>query len=347
MRVAAVKVALGSRRVGNEEILDLVRQHSASTFSGDLGRAVRGIGVLLRRTGAESRCWLAAGETAIGLTVSAVAEALREAGCDERDIDLLVYTGIDRGFVEPANAYFVAHALGMDRAHCFDVVDACNGWSRGAQLVDALFRAGTYRRALLVSSEFPLFEDGPIYPDLFTLRTPDDVGRSFAGFTVGEAAAATVLAADPGSEWAFRFASRADLVDLCTVPLPGYARYSAASDYVPPNGLMRFSSDGARMFHESREEITKLFLDLPIAIGDVAAIIPHAATARDWLEGAAGLGVDQLIYNIYPRCGNLASASVPAAIALAEAEGRIRRGDRLVCLTGSAGMSFAAYCFVY
>lgn len=347
MRVAAVKAALPSRRVSNEEILDLVRHHSEKTFSGDLAEAVERIGALLQRSGAESRYWLGADQTAIGLTARAVAEALSAADCDRREIDLLIYTGIDRGFVEPANAYFVAQAVGMERVHCFDVLDACNGWSRSVQLVYALFKAGMYRRALLVSSEFPLFEGGPIYPDLFELRTSEDVGRSFAGFTLGEGVAATVLTSDPECQWEFHFASRADLAALCTVPLPGYERYSAPSGYLPPNGLMRFSSDGGRMFSESRREITKLFLELSIRTEDIVAIFPHAAIVRDWVEGAAGLGVDQLIYNIYPHCGNLASASVPVGIALAADDGRIRRGDRLVCVTGSAGMSFAAYSLVF
>lgn len=101
------------------------------------------------------------------------------------------------------------------------------------------------------------------------------------------------------------------------------------------------------MFSEGRREITKLFLELSILTEDIVAISPHAATVRDWIEGAASLGVDRLIYNIYPYCGNLASASVPVGIARAVNDGRIRRGDRLVCVTGSAGMSFAAYSLVF
>jgi acyl-CoA:acyl-CoA alkyltransferase len=347
MRIAAVELALPSRRVSNEEILDRVRHCSKKTFSGDLDHAVRSIGALLRHSGAESRRWLANGETAIDLTIEVVADALRAANCKTDDIDVLIYTGIDRGFIEPANAYFIARAVGTKRAHCFDVLDACNGWSRSLQLVYALFQSGTYRNALLVSSEFPLFEGGPIYPYLFELRTPKDIGRSFGGLTLGEGAAATVLSCDPEYSWEFHFASRPDLVNLCTVPLPGYSRYSERSGYTLPRGVMQFSSDSARMFRESRSEITRLFLELSIRTEEIAAIFPHAATATAWVDGAAKLGVDGLLYNIYPHCGNLSSASVPAGIALASEERRIRRGDRLVCVTGSAGMSFAAYTFTF
>src|SRR5262249_29008525 len=281
------------------------------------------------------------------LTMAVVADALRLAGCDADDIDLLIYTGIDRGFVEPANAYFIARNAGTKRAQCFDVLDACNGWSRSLQLVYALFQTGTCRKALLVSSEFPLFEGGPIFPYLFELQTRKDIGQSFGGLTLGEGVAATVLSRDPDYSWEFRFASRPDLVKLCTVPLPGYSRYSEGTGYIPPKGIMRFSSDSARMFRESRSEIAQLFLQLPIRTKDIAAIFPHAASATAWVEGAAKLGVDKLLYNIFPHCGNLGTASVPAGIALASEEHRIQRGDRLVCVTGSAGMSFAAYTFTF
>src|SRR6266508_3435653 len=98
MRVDAVRVAFPSRRVTNEEILALVRRQSEATFAGDLDRAVERIGSLLQRSGAESRHWLAAGETPIGLIRQAVRGALGDVGCDEHEIDLLIHTGIDRGF---------------------------------------------------------------------------------------------------------------------------------------------------------------------------------------------------------------------------------------------------------
>jgi 3-oxoacyl-[acyl-carrier-protein] synthase III len=347
VRIAAATVALPSRLVSNDDVLELIRRNSEKTFAGDLNSVLASVDALLRRSGAESRHWLAPGETPLALTTSAVEGALSESGYAKSEIDLLIYAAVDRGFIDPANAYFVAKALGMDRVHCFDVVDACNSWSRALLLAYSLFRTGFYRRALLVSVEFPLFEGGAIYPDLFRLKGPSDVKWSFAGFTLGEAASATVLSHDPDRNWEFRFSSRADLADSCVVPLPGYARYCLEPDHVAHNGLLRFAADGAQMFSKSRYEITELFRALSIPVEEIAAVFPHAATVQGWADGCEPLGIAELIYNVYPRCGNVASASIPTGIALAAAEGRIARGDRLVCLTGSAGMSFAAYSFVY
>ena len=82
----------------------------------------------------------------------------------------------------PAMAYIVADTLGMARAHCFDVVDACNGWSRALQLTESLFQSGTYSRAMLIASEFPMSRWCRV-PRSLRLRSIDEVARSFAGYT--------------------------------------------------------------------------------------------------------------------------------------------------------------------
>jgi hypothetical protein len=43
---------------------------------------------------------------------------------------------------------------------------------------------------------------------------------------------------------------------------------------------------------------------------------------------------------IYAECGNVVSAAVPTAMALAEARGSLRRGQRVATWVASAGMSF-------
>lgn len=347
MRLDSVAVALPSRCLSNEDLLSLIRENSGNTFSGDLEVTLEQVSALLRRAGARSRHWLAPEETPMDLMRQAVDEALDEAGCKREEIDLLIYTGVDRGYIDPANAYIVAQALGMDTVHCFDVLDACNGWSRALQLVDSLFQAGAYKRVLLVNGEFPMFHGGAVYPDLFTLRTSDEIRSSFAAFTLGEAATAAVLSPEQTREWEFHFSSRTSLADLCTVPLPGFSRYSPSSRRVGRNGSQHLTAFSGLMFAAARRELPALLKELAVPIGEVSLILPHAASFAAWEEGRKELALEAPIYNIFPRCGNLAAASVPAGISLATKEGRLRRGDRLLCLTASAGMSFAAYSFVY
>src|ERR1051326_8064788 len=102
MRLDAVTLALPSRSVGNDEVVALVEQHSRETYGGDLDRLLNGLRVLLRRSGAAHRYWRAPGEDVLSLIGVAVRRALSAASCAPDEIDLLICSSVDRGFVEPA-----------------------------------------------------------------------------------------------------------------------------------------------------------------------------------------------------------------------------------------------------
>jgi 3-oxoacyl-[acyl-carrier-protein] synthase III len=347
MRLDSVKLVLPSRGLTNDEVVALVREQSAAVYRGDLERLVARVGALLHRSGAVHRYWLAPGEETLTLVARAVQQAVDAAGCGIADVDLLICAGVDRGFVEPANAYLIAQALDLGRVACFDVVDACNGWTRAIQLLFALFRTGAYRRALIINSEFPMFDGGPIYPRLFGLRDRKELAWSFAGYTLGEGVTATVLSAVSDGDWEFHGSSRPDLADLSTLPLPGYERYRRASARIARNGVGQFAAFSGAMFAEAIGEVGRLFERLKVPTNEIRAIFPHGATRRSWDQGARWLGVRHLMYHTYPRYGNLVSASIPAGLATAIDNGELRRGDRVVICGASAGMSFSASSFRY
>ena len=76
---------------------------------------------------------------------------------------------------------------------------------------------------------------------------------------------------------------------------------------------------------------------------------PHAASNVPYLEGSKHFGVspDRIFTKVFPTYGNLVSASIPTGLVMAAQEGRIQRGDRLVLIPASAGMSFAVVQFNY
>lgn len=347
MKIDAISVTLPARHLTNDDVVALVAEHSRAVFRGNLARALSRIRHLLRYSGARQRHWSGPDERPVDLVAQAFGRAVQAAGCQPRDIDLVIYAGVDRGFVEPANAHLVAQALGLARAQCFDLLDACNSWSRALQVSYGLLRAGLYRRIAIVNGEFNMFAGGPIYPALFCLETAEALEWRFPAFTLGEAATATILSPAPERGWEFCGAARTDLADLCTVPLPGWERYCRASARIGRDGHSRFASFGRELFLHAAAEVARVFRRLAVPRGEIRAIFPHAATRRAWQDGARRLGVEHLVYDVYARCGNLVSASVPAAMALAVEEGRLGRGDRVVGLVASAGMSFSAYSFVY
>ena len=173
----------------------------------------------------------------------------------------------------------------------------------------------------------------------------EQIEWTWPAYTVGEAATATILSHQPDATWEFCFASKPDWADLCSIPTPGYEGY--CSGVLHGNGPGQFTSFGREMHRAGFAEALNVLRRLKVPMQEVRAIFPHASSKKTWDEGAKSLGVDHLLYHIYPRYGNVVSASVPAGMALAIAEGQIKRGDGIVGWVGSSGMSFAAYSFLY
>ncbi|MFI6729048.1 3-oxoacyl-ACP reductase [Streptomyces sp. R-74717] len=347
MRIAAVSAALPSRRVTNDDVLDLVREHSADVFEGDIEEALRKISFWLAYSGSDCRVWADDGERPIDLLARAAEEALDEAKVTRESIDVVIYTGIGRGFLEPGGSYHAAAALGIKRAQCFDVLDACMSWTRALQIVEGLFASGACRTAMVVNAEFNMRPTGPVYPGVFALPNADAITWSFPAFTLGEAASATILTADGHEPWSFEFSSRPDLADLCNIPLDGYADFSRPSEKTARNGVHRFTSFGFELHEAAQVEATEVFKRLDAPKEEATAVFTHASSKRFWQEMADGVGLGDKIFHVFQNTGNIVSASVPTAIATAVSEGRLKRGDRAIGWLGSAGMSFSAFSFVY
>lgn len=357
MRIAGLSATFPSRIVDNEEILSMISALSKKTYRGDLQRAVRRVGHYFRYSGLEYRRWLAPSEKPIELLSSAVVGALHNAMWAVDDIDLLIYTGVGGGFREPGNGYMVAHALGIDRAQCFDITDACNSWSRALQYVYHLFRGDTsYSRALIINAEFHTLAGGSGFPELWRLTEEAEIEWRFPAYTIGEAATATLLEREIARDWEFYFSSFPDHAALCTIPAnkcwKDYcaiglgSRDEKSRSQIGRNGDGLFTSFGTELFQLVGQEAPRIFSKLRCPREEIRMVFPHAVSKK-LFEDAAKLVGSPPMYYVYPHYGNLVSASVPAGIYLAQKDTLIKRGDRLVGWVASAGMSFSAYSFIY
>jgi 3-oxoacyl-[acyl-carrier-protein] synthase III len=86
----------------------------------------------------------------------------------------------------------------------------------------------------------------------------------------------------------------------------------------------------------------------PIASRVHDIIIGHAVSVPTTSRVVKLLQLDPgRVFETHARFGNTVSASLPLALAVAEAEGRLHRGMRVCLLMGSAGVSTAVGSFTY
>lgn len=345
MKIASISAALPSRLVSNDEVLDLIRLYSHEQFDGDLEAALRQIGFFLSYTGSDTRRWRALNEQPIDLVTSAIRSACEKAGLLLKEVDLLIYTGIGRGFAEPGQAYHIADALGIS-PQCFDLIDACMSWTRALQISQHMIGDKQFCNICIVNAEFNLGHGGAVFPGVFQLASSEMIAWSFPAYTLGEAATATIVTAD-NEHWPFVFVSRPDLAELCNVPTHGYTGYAKTSEKIGKNGEGQFTSFGFELHAKGNPEILECYNRLQLGPHDIDIAFTHASSKREWQGLADSLGIGEKVFHIFQDTGNLVSASIPAAISAALDSGALNRGDRALIWAGSAGMSFAASHFTY
>jgi 3-oxoacyl-[acyl-carrier-protein] synthase III len=346
MKIDSIGVRIPSRIITNDEILQMLAENSpevSTLLLKTYQRIVKGLlsaaGSQLRRVRDETK-----GEKASDFIVGAMTDALDKANLNPEDIDLLMYCGVGKGFLEPANAYFYAQKLGMT-ASCFDIVDACMSWIRALEISYEFFKSGRYKHIMIANGEFNIFRG---FPDNFKIRDLRMVEYTFPTYTIGEAASATILSPSD-VEWKFAYKSIPALADLCTIPLDGYDNFVEPSKRLGRNGLHNFVSYGRELFDAARKYLGPLVKELVQDLDAPDIYFPHAASDNAYLAASKdhSLPVEKMFADVFPTYGNLVSASIPVGMDMALKAGRLKRGHNVVFCPASAGMVYSAVQFVY
>ncbi len=345
MKIASVKFVHPKKKMTNQDVVDLVREHSQHVFEGDIDTALNSVGYMLDSIGIKERYWFT-DETPLQLMVEAAEAAFVEANIDRQDIDVLIFCGIARGFLEPADSYFIAQALGMDKVDCFDVMDACMAWSRTTDIVESFFKSGRYKTALVVNAESYFNNGGVSYPSNFTLKNFRSLEYSFGAYCGGDGAAATILTAD-GDDWERHYFSKKEGADLCTIPLAGYEGRCKDASLIALNGLGAFTSFSSRVF-ASFQSMIDILEKISPHFNDVKAIYAHTGgDVNAYEQWAKAAGAGGKVKYLFPLYGNLGTVSMPASLATDIDSGELKRGDKVGCWLGSSGMSFTSYVLTY
>jgi len=341
MKIESVAISIPSRRITNEDIYNIILEENKKESRIKLNKYIRLVKILFKKSGADTRyiCDVDNKEKAFEHIIIAMHKALKSANMTSSDIDMLIYCGVGKGLIEPANAYFYAHEMGMKNTNCFDVVDACMSWIRALEMAYSFQKARKYRNIMVVNGEFNFHHHG--YPDVFKIQNLRQIEYTFPSYTIGEAASATILSPSE-QKWSFSFLSVPELCDLCTIPLKGYKSYLNGSKRIGLHGLNNFVSFGGMLFKNANEYLLTLAREVIPDFDKPKLYFPHAASSEAYNLASKNIVSPEKMYTrVFPRYGNLVSASIPAGLDLALKEGLLNRGDHVVFLPASAGMVFS------
>ena len=345
MKIQSVTYALPSKKVTNEDLIEEIIEKNRKHLS---SRELRAIEVQIKRffkmSGTLIRYHRNKGERAIDFAMKAGREALKKAGIDASEVDLLIYAGVGRGWVEPATANLFQSELGLKSATCFDVMDACASWIRSISIAKSFLAQKIHRLVMVLNCEFNFRE----YAN-FEIKNTQDLENSFSAFTIGEAATATILTSDDlDDDSDFSFKTSGEKHELCKIALPN------AQEFSPKNGLngikpMSFFTVPGELLDFTIKHIVQHFSeakDIGAKVHDI--IIGHAASVASTFKVINLLNLDpNSVFETHSRFGNTVSASLPLGLAVAESEGKLQRGMRVLMIMGSAGVTSGLGSFKY
>ncbi|HEX6538626.1 MAG TPA: beta-ketoacyl-ACP synthase III [Candidatus Dormibacteraeota bacterium] len=275
---------------------------------------------ILERTGIRERRRAGAGETASVMGAIAGRAALERAGLES--VGAIVVATSSPDTLIPPVACLVQRRLGLLGVPAFDVNAACSGFVHGLIVADGLVRGGSADSVLLIGTE--------------ALTHLVDFGDRATCVLFGDGAGAAVLRASDGggvvsTSWGSD-GSRSDLI-----------YYGPAADDPESGDALRMAGKGT--FRMAVEQMSAIAEELCASAGwtlsDVDVIVPHQANLRiiEAVAKRGGLPLDRFVIDV-DRLGNTGAASVPLALAQAEAEGRMHDGARVLIVAFGAGATW-------
>jgi 3-oxoacyl-[acyl-carrier-protein] synthase III len=336
MKILNVSYSLPGKRVTNDSLVSEIIRRSRKHFSlADVGELEKRLRRFFRLSGSKIRYHRDAGEKACDIAIKAGQKALDATGIDPTEIDLLIYAGVGRGWIEPATANLFQSELKLTGATCFDVLDACASWIRSLSIAQSFLNQKVYKKIMILNSECNVREYANV-----ELRSLDELEQSFSAFTIGEAATATIVSAEGSPEGArFSFRSWGEKHGLCKIALPNADDFTPAGE--EKKKPMSFTTLPGELLTFTMKKLVAHVKDTP-SIGNLLhdKVFIHSVSVPSTTKVARllGFGLKQ-VFECHARFGNTVSASLPLAMAVAEEEGELERGMRALLLMGSAGVT--------
>jgi 3-oxoacyl-[acyl-carrier-protein] synthase III len=285
---------------------------------------------IMQRTGIRERHIAAEGETTSDMALAAARAALAAAGVDAQSIDLIVLATSTPDNTFPASAVSVQAGLGITHGAAFDVQAVCSGFVFGLATVDGLIKTGAFKRALVIGSE--------------TFSRILDWKDRTTCVLFGDGAGAVVVEAQNGP------GAREDR-GILSAHLRSDGRYKSKLfvDGGPSStktvGHLRM--EGRAVFKHAVAMVTDVIEDAFKANGytaqDIDWFVPHQANKRIIDDTAKKLGLaPEKVVTTVDKHGNTSAASIPLALTVAVADGRIKRGDLVMLEAMGGGFTWGA-----
>ncbi|HMJ32522.1 MAG TPA: beta-ketoacyl-ACP synthase 3 [Baekduia sp.] len=272
---------------------------------------------LVRRTGVEARRRLQPGECLNDLAATAARAALAEADVDPATVDLLLMATMTPDALTPHSAAIVASDIGATRAGTMDLNSACTGFLAALAMAVGQVESGRARTVVVIGAD--------------AMSRVLDYEDRVTGGIFGDGAGAVVVRAVDGDSRVGPFILESD----------GSAGDAIVTAW--PAGPVRM--EGQRTFRRAVDSLVDVAERATALVGasvdDLDLAVLHQANAR--ITAAVGERLElppERVVDCIAQIGNTTSASLPTALAVADADGRLQPGSLVLLGAFGAGLAW-------
>lgn len=293
---------------------------------------------IVSRTGMRERRIAAEDEFTSDLGAKAAMRAIESAGIKPKEIDLIIAPTITPDRPWPNTACLIQTKIGAKHAACIGLEAACSGFIYAMETARNYLATGAATTALVVGAE--------------KMSSIIDWSDRNTCVLFGDGAGAIVMRAG-GEETGMicsSMGSDGSLSDLLMVPAGGSRLPTSEGTvqdrlhYLKMSGREVYKYAVSKMVHSVKDVLHKCGMEPK----DIDWYIPHQANMRI-IQGVGkrlGVPTEKFVVNV-EKYGNTSGASIGLALDEAVRDGRIKRGDKVLCVAFGGGFTWGATLMVW
>ncbi|MFO8056924.1 MAG: beta-ketoacyl-ACP synthase III [bacterium] len=291
------------------------------------------------RTGIRERRYAGDGVGPADMGKIAAEKALEDAGLTNDDIDMIIFATLNPDVFFPGSACMLQSKMSFGTIPALDVRQQCSGFPYAVSVADQFIKTGTYDRILVIGAEN--HSSGFEYSDRDRATT----------VLFGDGAGAVIMAPaenDDQGVLSFALHAQGENYDKLWLPAPRSDRTPRISYEMIDNGDICPKMDGRAVFSHAIPHFCEVMNEALGKAGyeasDLDLFIPHQANERITRMVAKKMGLpDEKVVSNIDRYGNTTAATIPICMCEAREEGRLKKGDLLICASFGSGFTWAAF----
>ncbi|MBI1822144.1 MAG: ketoacyl-ACP synthase III [Nitrospirae bacterium] len=288
---------------------------------------------IIKKTGVHERRWASEKEASSDLATIASLKALKVAGIQGKELDIIVFSSTSPDMTFPSSAVLLQKNVGAGKIPAFDIQASCSGFVYALTIADNHLKQTGARFALVASGE--------VKSKTLNLGDPG------TAILFGDGGGAVVLAKTRKKEGFLSFHLHSDGRKHDFIQLPAGGSRLPSSPETLKKSLHSIQMKGLSVYRSAvlyfEQVIQEVLDEQGIKLSEIDLFVFHQANFRLLEKVMKNLKIPkEKVELTIQQYGNTSSASIPITLDQAVSKKKIKKGDLLLLASFGGGVTWAS-----